>query len=91
MASANIDSNQKGTWTAYNETTGLVERVRVDPVLNAVLVFGVASDASVPTSVNRAKIDGNSKGTATGYDDTTGSVEAMRCGNDGSLLVKIVS
>lgn len=91
MANAKIDGNQKGTWTAYNETTGLVEKVRVDPVLNAVLVYGVSPDTNMPTSVNRAKIDDNQKGTATGYDDTTGSIEAMRCGNDGSLLVKIVS
>lgn len=91
MASANIDSNQKGTWTAYNEATGLVERVRVDPVLNAVLVFGVTADANIPSSVSNARIDENHKDTILGYNETTSQIEAVRCGTDGSLLAKTVS
>lgn len=82
-----IDSNDKPTLLAYNETTGLTEPVRVDPVLGYVEVFGVAADANVPTAINRAFIDQNDNSTLLGYNETTGLVEALRCGINGELLV----
>jgi len=82
-----IDSNDKPALLAYNETTGLVEPVRIDAVLGYLEVFGVAPDANVPTSITRAFIDANDNQTLTGYNDTSGLIEALRCGTDGSLLV----
>lgn len=88
---AAIDANTRDTWTAYNDTTGQIERVYCDPVTNALLVFGVAADGNTPTAINRALIDGNTRNAATGFNDTSGLIEAFRCGNGGELLVKAVS
>lgn len=82
-----VDENDKPTWLAYNEITGLVEPVRVDPTLGYLEVFGVAADANVPTAINRAFIDGNDNATLTGYNETTGLIEALRCGTGGELLI----
>lgn len=88
---AQIDQNDKPTWLAYNEITGLVETVYVDPVTNALYLFGVTADANVPTTLNTAQIDANDYATQLGYNDTSGLAEALRCGNGGELLIKIVS
>lgn len=88
---AQIDSNDKPTWLAYNETTGLVETVYCDPINNALYVFGVAADANTPTTLNVAKIDANDKPTELGYNESSGLPEALRCGSAGELLIKIVS
>jgi len=87
MENQAIDPNDIGTWTAYNDATGNIERVRVDPVTNALLVYAVTWDGNTPTSLNNTKIDANDKATEIGLDDTTGLIEAFRCGTDGSLLV----
>lgn len=87
MSQARIDQNDKSTWLAYNETTGLVENVVVDPLTNALLVYIVSRDTNTPTTLNTARIDENDKATTLGYNETTGLVEAFRCGNDGSLLI----
>ncbi len=85
-----IDQNDHSTWTAYNETTGTVETLYTDPTTEALLCFGVAPDANTPTALNNAKIDENDNPTLLGYNETSGQIEAIRCGTDGSLLVKIV-
>lgn len=91
MANNRIDNNQRGTWTAVNDTTGFVENIRVDPIFNAVLVYGISADANVPIALNNARIDANNRNTMTAYNETTGLIEAMRCGNGGELLIKPVS
>lgn len=88
---AQIDQNDKPTWLAYNETTGLVETVYCDPITNALYVFGVTADANTPTALNAAQIDENDKATQLGYNETTRLTECLRCGNGGELLIKIVS
>lgn len=87
---AKIDGNDKPTWIAYNETTGLVEPVRVDPIFGYVEIFVVADTGGTFTAIPNAKIDGNDNGTLTGYNETTGLIEALRCDTGGSLLVKSV-
>lgn len=84
---AKIDVNDKPTWLAYNDTTGLVETVYTDPVTGALLIFAVSTDSNTPGTLNTAKIDANDNATLLGYNETTGLVEALRCGTDGSLLV----
>ncbi len=84
---AQIDQNDKPTWLAYNETTGLVETVYCDPITNVLYVFGVAADANTPTALNVAQIDANDKATEIGYNEMSGLTECFRCGNDGSLLI----
>lgn len=84
---AYIDGNTRNTWSLYNETTGLIEPARVDPVTGALLIYGVGSASPTPASYNRAGIDGNSRNTLSGLDDTTGNVEAFRCDSSGNLLV----
>lgn len=91
MENQAIDGNQRGTWTAYNETTGQVERVRCDPVTNALLVYAVTADSNSPQALNTAKTDANNRPTALAYNETTGMPEALRCGTDGSLLVILAS
>ena len=86
---AQIDSNDKPTWLAYNETTGLVEPVYVDPVTNVLYVFGVAPGSETPTEIDRARIDANDKPTEIAYNETTGGVEALRCDINGVLLVVV--
>lgn len=88
---AQIDQNDKPTWLAYNETTGLVETVYCDPITNALYVYGVTADANVPTTLNNAKIDENDKPTELGYNETTGLTECLRCNSSGVLLTKVVS
>lgn len=87
MPNAKIDANEKNTWTAYNETTGLIEDVVVDPVTGALLVFGVTFDGNTPTALNRSLIDANDIPTETGYNETSGLIEALRCGSGGELLI----
>ena len=82
-----IDSNDKPVLLAYNETTGLVEPVRVDPTLGYLEVFGVTADSNTPTAINRAFIDANDNATLTAYNETTGLIEALRCGTGGELLI----
>lgn len=84
---SDIDSNDKPTWLAYNETTGQVESVRVDPVLGYLEVFGVVADANVPTAISTAAIDANANSTLTAYNETSGLIEALRCGTNGELLI----
>lgn len=88
MSDAKIDQNDKPTWLAYNDTTGLVEPVRVDPVTEAIEVFAVTDTSLVYTAIPNAKIDGNDKATLLGYNETTGLVEALRGGANGELLIK---
>lgn len=85
-----IDSNDKPTLLAYNETTRLVEPVRVDAVLGALEIYGVIPDTNTPTSINRAFIDANDNPTLTGYNETSGLIEALRCGTAGELLITSV-
>jgi len=87
MAQARIDQNDVRTWIGYNETTGLPDRVRVDPVLGAVLVFNVAPAASSPTAVNTAQIDQNDVRTQLAYNASSGLPEAIRCDTNGVLLI----
>ena len=87
MPTANIDQNDTGTLLAQNDTTGLTERLRVDPVLDALEVFVVANDALTPTALNHAKIDANDKATLLAFNETSGLVEALRCSSDGVLKV----
>lgn len=90
MPVTEIDGNTRNTWGLYNETTGLIEPARVDPVTGALLIFGVALDANTPTTFNRAGIDANGRNTLSAWNDTSSGIEALRCGTDGSLLCKIV-
>lgn len=82
-----IDENDKPTLLAYNDTTGVVATLLVDPVFYSLEVFGVASDGNIPTALNRAKIDENDYPTLLGYNETSGLVEALRCGSGGELLI----
>lgn len=82
-----IDQNDKPTWIAYNETTGLTEPVACDPVTNVLYVYGVPVDSNTPTAITRALIDSNDNATQIAYNETTGNVECLRCGTDGSLLI----
>jgi hypothetical protein len=88
---AQIDQNDKPTWLAYNETTGLVETVYCDPITNALYVYGVVADANTPTTLNNAKIDENDYPTQLGYNETSGLPECLRVGSTGGLLINIVS
>lgn len=87
---AQIDSNNRPTWLAYNETTGLVETVYCDPITNALYVYGVAPSGNAPITLNVAQIDANDKPTALGYNATSGLTEALRCTDGGALLITIV-
>ncbi len=84
---AQIDQNDKPTWLAYNETTGLLEPVMCDPITNVLYVYAVVADSNTPTAINRAKIDENDNATQIAYNQTTGLVEALRCSTDGYLLI----
>lgn len=86
MADARIDQNNRNVLTAYNETTGQIEPVRIDAVLDAVLVFGVADTGGIFTTLNNAKIDGNSRNTLSTWNEK-GRIETSRCSNNGELLV----
>lgn len=86
---ARIDENDVKTWLAYNDTTGQVERVLVEPITGALEIFIVAPDGNVPTTLNNAKIDANDVRTLLGYNETSGLPEALRCGVNGELLIMI--
>jgi hypothetical protein len=90
MSQAHIDENDVKTWLAYNETTSLVENVRVEPITGALMVYGVPPCGDTPNDLNNAKIDENDVKTLLGYNETTGLVEALRCCDDG-LLVTVVT
>lgn len=90
MPVAQIDQNERPTWLLYNEITGLMEPARVDPVLGAVLVYGVMPDGNTPTALNVAQIDANDRPTTLLYNEISGLPEAARCGNGGELLIKVV-
>ena len=85
-----IDENDKPVLLAYNETTGLVERVRVDPIFGAIEIYVVANDSGTITDLNNAKIDENENSTLLGYSEATGLPTALRCGTNGELLVTII-
>lgn len=87
LHTAEIDQNDVKTWLAYNDTTGLVENVRFDPVLNLLYVFAVPWDGNTPTSIHHAHIDQNHVKTKLGWDDTTNTIQALRCGINGELLI----
>jgi hypothetical protein len=82
-----IDGNTRDTWSLWNDTTGLIEPARVDPVTGALLVYAVGNASVTTTSFNRAGIDGNGRDTLSGWDDTTSSIESFRSDNSGNLLV----
>lgn len=84
---AKFDQNHRNTLTAYNETTGLIEDCRVDPILGALYVFGVVSDSATPTTRLNTKNDGNTRNTLGAYNETTGQVESLQCSQNGELLV----
>lgn len=86
---AQIDANDKPTWLAYNETTGLVETVACDPITNALYVYGVTEVTSTPNTLNVAQIDANDHETKLAYNQTTGLPETLRCTDDGTLLINI--
>lgn len=90
MSDANIDQNDRNELIAYNETTGRVERVRVDAVLGALLVYGVVSDSNTPTTYNRSGIDGNGRNTLSAFNEISGGIEALRCSVNGDLLITSV-
>jgi hypothetical protein len=82
-----IDENDKPVLLAYNETTGLVEPVKVDPIFGALQIYVVASTGLTYTDINNAKIDENENSTLLGYSETTGLPTALRCGANGELLI----
>jgi hypothetical protein len=84
---AYIDANTRNSWSLYNETTGIIEPARVDPVTGALLIYAVGNISATPSSFNRAGIDGNGRDTLAGLDETTNSIEAFRCDSSGNLLV----
>lgn len=86
--SAYIDSNSRNTWSLYNETTGLIEPARVDPVTGALLIYITGFSSPTPSSYNRSGIDANERNTLSGWDDSTSSIEAFRCDSSGNLLIK---
>ncbi|HWA06768.1 MAG TPA: hypothetical protein VG961_09485 [Ignavibacteria bacterium] len=87
MTNAYIDENERNTLTAWNETTGEIEPLYVDPVTGALLVYAVSISSPTVTAFDRAGIDDNSRNTLSAWNDTTGSVEALRCDSSGNLLV----
>lgn len=84
---AKIDQNDVKTWLAYNETTGLVESVYVDPATDALMIYVSTSGTPTVTALNNAKIDQNDVKTLLSYNETTGLVEALRCDSSANLLV----
>lgn len=88
---AHIDENDVKTWLAYNETTGLVEPVRVDPVTGAIEVFLVADTGLTYTTVESAKIDQNDVKTKTAYNNILDKIESLRCGRGGELKITLAT
>lgn len=87
MSNAKIDENDVKTWLAYNETTGLVEPVRVDPVLGYVEVYNVVATAGTYTAIPNAKIDENHVKTLLAWNEDTNLIEAVRSSDNGELIV----
>ena len=86
-----MDENHVVPILAYNETTGLTEPARVDPVTGAILVYGVSASTGSPSAVTTFPRDDNHVAVKGAYNETTELVEAVRCTTDNSLLVKIES
>ena len=86
-----IDQNDVKSWVAYNETTALVEPVRVDPVTDALKVFGVADTGLTYTTVEGAKIDANDVKTKTAYNNSLSKIESLRCGRSGELKIIVAT
>lgn len=86
MSNAKIDENDVKTWLAYNETTGLVEPLRVDPIFGYLEVFNVANTGSATGTEQIARIDENDAKTKLGYNETSGLIEALRCDSNGNLI-----
>jgi len=86
---AQIDSNNHPTLLAYNETTGLVETLTVDPVTGYLNIYITANTTGTPSTLNTMQIDANDNPTSGAYNETTGLVEALRCSDDGSLIVTL--
>ena len=86
---AHIDQNDVKTWLAYNETTGLVEPVQVDPITGAILVYAVPDTGLTYTTVEGAKIDANDVKTITAYNNILDKIESLRCGRGGELLITV--
>lgn len=84
---AKIDANDVKTWTAFNDTTGLIEDVAVDPTTGALLIYADVSTSDTATTLNTAKIDANDVKTLMAYNETTGLVESLRCSPTGDLLI----
>lgn len=82
-----IDESSRNTWSAMNESTGLIEPVLCDPVSNAIYVYGVADSAGTYTALDRAFIDENGRNTMTAWNDDTSMVDALRCSDEGYILV----
>ena len=87
MDNARIDENDKPTWLAYNETTGEVEPVAVDPDTGALLVLATPYSLQEPTAITTAKIDENENATLLAYNETTDTVECIRCTTDNEILL----
>lgn len=87
MPTAKIDANDIKTWIAYNETTGLVEPVHVDPVTGALLVHVSGSMSPSGSTVVNAKRDANDHPTTLGYNETTGMTDCLRTDTSGNLVI----
>lgn len=85
---AKIDSNDVKTWTAFNDTTGLIENVAVDPTTGYLIIYVDAVTTDTATTLNTAKIDANDAKTLLAYNETSSLVECLRCNTAGSLLIK---
>lgn len=90
QSTAKIDTNNKPTMLAWNDTTSAPEAIRVDPIFDYLEVDVVGTNSGVYTAINRAFIDGNNNATLLGWNDTTGKLEALRCDSNGALLVKFI-
>lgn len=82
-----MDNNHVVPILCYNETTGLTEPARVDPVTGALLVYGVSATTGTPSDITVFPRDENHVAVKGAYNETSGEVEAVRCTNDDSLLV----
>lgn len=92
MENASIDANTSRTVILYNPTTNDTERLYVDPVTEAVLIYNTANMSPTALgSCKNAKRDGNDSPTMLGYDDTSGSIECLRTDTNGNLITILVS
>lgn len=90
LTTAKLDSNDRPTLLAYNETTSAPEAIRCDPIFNYLEIYTTGIASGTYTAINRAKIDSNDRPTLLAYNDTTGLMEAIRCDDNGNLLVTLV-